>query len=201
MKRDRFESAGRKRRGGFGGKAVVLVLALSLLVGGAIGGTLAWLTDSTDAKVNTFTVGNIDIDLSETTGSEYKMVPGCDITKDPKVTVMADSEACYLFVKLEKSGNFDDFLTYDMADGWTELESEAGVYYRVVESSGNAQAFGVLKDNTVSVKADVTKAMMDGLTEETYPTLTVTAYACQSEGMADAAAAWGTIQADLGDTI
>ena len=38
MKRDRFESVGRKRRGGFGGKAVVLVLALSLLVGGAIGG-------------------------------------------------------------------------------------------------------------------------------------------------------------------
>ena len=47
MKRDRFEFARRKRRGGFGGKAVVLVLALSLLVGGAIGGTLAWLTDST----------------------------------------------------------------------------------------------------------------------------------------------------------
>lgn len=200
MKRDRFESAGRKRRGGFGGKAVVLVLALSLLVGGAIGGTLAWLTDKTDEIKNVFTIGNINIELTETE-QEYKMVPGTTIAKDPTVTVEADSENCYLFVKLEKSNDFDDFLTYDMADGWTELESEAGVYYRVVESSGNAQAFGVLKDNTVSVKADVTKAMMDGLTEETYPTLTVTAYACQSEGMADAAAAWDTIQADLGDTI
>lgn len=200
MKRDRFESAGRKRRGGFGGKAVVLVLALSLLVGGAIGGTLAWLTDKTDEIKNVFTIGNINIELTETE-QEYKMVPGTTIAKDPTVTVEADSENCYLFVKLEKSDNFDDFLTYDMADGWTELDGEAGVYYREVESSDNALEFSVLAGDKVSVKANVTKAMMDGLTEETYPTLTVTAYACQSEGMADAAAAWNAIQADLGDTI
>ena len=200
MKRDRFESAGRKRRGGFGGKAVVLVLALSLLVGGAIGGTLAWLTDKTDEIKNVFTIGNINIELTETE-QEYKMVPGTTIAKDPTVTVEADSENCYLFVKLEKSDTFDDFLTYDMADGWTELDGEAGVYYREVESSDNALEFSVLAGDKVSVKANVTKAMMDGLTEETYPTLTVTAYACQSEGMADAAAAWNAIQADLGDTI
>ena len=200
MKRDRFESVGRKRRGGFGGKAVVLVLALSLLVGGAIGGTLAWLTDKTEEKVNTFTVGNIDIGLSETTGSEYKMVPGTTIAKDPTVTVEAGSEDCYLFVKLDESENFKTFLTYEMADGWTALDGVDGVYYRKVASSDIAQEFGVLKDNTVSVKADVTKAMMNGLNEETYPTLTVTAYACQSEGMAGAAAAWEAIQADLGNT-
>ena len=152
--------------------------------------------------MNTFTVGNIDIGLSETTGSEYKMVPGTTIAKDPTVTVEAGSEDCYLFVKLDESENFKTFLTYVMAEGWTELESEAGVYYRKVASSDIAQEFGVLKDNTVSVLNTVTKAMMDGLTEtKAYPTLTVTAYACQSEGMADAADAWEAIQDDLGNTI
>ena len=50
-------------------KALALVLAVVLLVGAAIGGTVAWLTDKTGDVVNTFTVGNIDIELAESTGS------------------------------------------------------------------------------------------------------------------------------------
>ena len=48
-------------------KTLALVLALTLLVAGVIGGTLAWLTDQTDEVKNTFTVGDINIDLTETT--------------------------------------------------------------------------------------------------------------------------------------
>lgn len=134
-------------------KTLALVLALTLLVAGVVGGTLAWLTDQTAEVKNTFTVGDINIGLTETT-ADYKMVPGNTIAKDPTVTVKANSEACWLFVKVTESANLDDFITYAIATGWTELE--AGVYYREVPASAADQTFSVLAGDAVTVKNDVT---------------------------------------------
>lgn len=186
----------------FNVKTISLLLAVVLLVGGAIGGTLAWIIAQTNTVTNTFTYGDIDITLEETdtnldedddpSTNKYEMIPGATIDKDPTVTVLADSEDCWLFVKLEKSANFDTFMTYAMADGWTELE--AGVYYREVAAATADQAFAVIKDDTVSVKGEVTKEMLNALDAtagaETYPTLAVTAYAVQKTGFTTAAAAW-----------
>lgn len=166
-------------------KTVALLLALVLVFGVAAGGTLAWLTAQSDTVVNTFTTSDIKVELKETTGTSYKMIPGYTITKDPKVKVLADSEECYLFVKLEKSTNFDSFMTYAMADGWTALPGVDDVYYRVVTADGREGTskinvpYSVLKDDKVTVSGSVTKANMNALTEATYPTLTVTAYASQ----------------------
>ena len=166
-------------------KTVALLLALVLVFGVAAGGTLAWLTAQSDTVVNTFTTSDIKVELKETTGTSYKMIPGYTITKDPKVKVLADSEECYLFVKLEKSTNFDSFMTYAMADGWTTLPGVDDVYYRVVTADGREGTskinvpYSVLKDDKVTVSGSVTKANMNALTEATYPTLTVTAYASQ----------------------
>ena len=159
-------------------KSLALFLALALVLVGAIGGTVAWLTDSSDEVVNTFTDSDINITLTETK-NDFKMVPGYTISKDPKVTVEAGSEKCYLFVKLEKSANFDSFLTYEIANGWTALPDVANVYYRVVDTADMGTAYSVLKDDQVTVLGTVTKEMMNGLTADTYPTLTVTAYASQ----------------------
>lgn len=160
-------------------KTLALFLALALVLVGIIGGTMAWLTDTTDEVVNTFTDSDIDITLAETTGEDYKMVPGYTISKDPKVTVETGSEKCYLFVKLEESTNFDSFLTYEIADGWTALDGVDNVYYRTVDTADMGTAYSVLKDDQVTVKGEVTKEMMNALTDATYPTLTVTAYASQ----------------------
>ena len=46
-------------------KGWLSVVALVLVLCCAVGGTLAWLTDTTDPVTNTFTVGDIDIDLTE----------------------------------------------------------------------------------------------------------------------------------------
>ena len=70
------------------------LLALVLVIGCVAGGTVAWLVAKTDPVVNTFTYGNINIALAETTGEDYKIIPGKDISKDPKVTVKGGSEAC-----------------------------------------------------------------------------------------------------------
>lgn len=110
-------------------KGLALALALTLLVVGAAGGTLAWLTAKSDPMVNTFTTSDIGVTLKETTGSEYKMIPGWTIQKDPKATVTTGSEECYLFVKLDKSSNFDNYLEYTVdttsTDKWTKLDDES----------------------------------------------------------------------------
>lgn len=171
-------------------KTIALVMAMVMLFGIAVGGTIAWLTDKTAEVKNTFTVGNIDIDLDESDDLDLKMVPGKDITKDPEVTVKANSEACWLFVKIDKSSNLDDFIDYTVDSGWTKLQD--GVYYREVAATTADVTYSVLAEDQVTVNSDVTKAMMDAIEkgEAAKPTLSFTAYAIQKDGFATAAAAW-----------
>ena len=192
--------AGRSIRG------LVLVLALALIVGVAGGATFAWLTAKTDPVVNTFTYGDINITLAENTGSDYKIIPGVDIEKDPLVTVKAGSEACWLFVKVEEE-NWPEFadgegenavrkVNYAIADGWTKGDGTsipANVYYRDlgVDASNADQEFPVLKDNKITVSDTLTKIDIKGLSAT--PKLSITAYAIQKDGMTDAAAAWAAI--------
>ena len=177
-------------------KSLALLLAIAIVVVGVVAGTVAWLTDQTPSVTNTFTTSDINIELKETKNN-FQMIPGWNIEKDPKVTVKTGSEACYLFVKLEKSTNFDTFMTYEMADGWEALPEAPGVYYREVAAATADTTFEVLKGNQVTVKDEVTKAQMNALTADTYPTLTVTAYASQlyknNTEKFTAAAAWDHI--------
>ena len=170
-------------------KTLALVLALTLLVAGVVGGTLAWLTDRTAEVKNTFTVGDINIDLTET-NRDYKMVPGNKLDKDPTVIVKAESEACWLFVKVTKSENLDTFITYAIAEGWTKLQD--GVYYREVPASAADQTFSVLKGDAVTVNSDVTKEMLTAK-DFTNPTLTFKAYAVQKDNVASASDAWAKV--------
>lgn len=190
--------AGRSFRG------LMLVLALTLIVGVAGGATFAWLTAKSDTVTNTFTYGDINITLEENTGSDYKIIPGVDIGKDPKVTVKAGSEACWLFVKVEE----EDWPTltyvdgekpvrkvnYDIADGWTKGDGTnipANVYYREVAANDANQEFPVLKDNKITVSNTLTKIDIKGLSAT--PKLSITAYAIQKDGMATAERAWAAI--------
>ena len=159
-------------------ESLALLLAIAIVVVGAVAGTVAWLTDQTPSVTNTFTTSDINIELKETKNN-FQMIPGWNIEKDPKVTVKTGSEACYLFVKLEESKNFADFMTYKMADGWEPLPEAPGVYYRKVAAATADTTFEVLQGNQVTVKDKVTKEQMNALTADTHPTLTVTAYASQ----------------------
>ena len=116
------------RRRGVSTRAFVALLALVLVIGCVAGGTVAWLVAKTDPVVNTFTYGDINIALAETTGEDYKIIPGKDIPKDPKVTVTAGSEACWLFVKVEQTGTFvANKVTYAIDNSWTALPGVDGV--------------------------------------------------------------------------
>lgn len=195
-----------EKRKKFGvGKVLTVVLVAALIVCCVVGGTVAWLTAESAPVINTFTYGDINITLEETdmkpvgangapvTGGEdvdhyekeFKMLPGGKLTKDPTITVVAGSEACWLFVELVESENFDEYLSYSMAEGWIQLDAAnaPGVWYREVDASAQEQDFTVIKDNIVTVKETVTKEMLNaldiGVESPNYPTLTVTAYAVQ----------------------
>lgn len=181
-------------------KTFIVMLALMLVIGCAVGGTVAWLTQKTDAVVNTFTYGDINIELTETKPEvkQAKIIPSIDIEKDPKVMVKKDSEACWLFVEVKEEGTFvANKVTYSIADGWTKGDGTnipANVYYRSVDAATTNTSFDILKNNKVTVSEDLTKEEIKGINVQ--PTLTFTAYAVQKEGIADAATAWAKVNAN-----
>ncbi len=165
-----------------------LIVAAALLLALGVGATIAFLVSSPVTVKNTFTVGNVSITLQETTGAQYKLAPGVDLTKDPTITVKAGSEACWLFVKVEKEPELDAFCTYEIQSQWIPLPGQDGVYYQQVAKADTDQSFAVLTGNCVTVKDTVTEQQLSAIT--TYPTLKCTAYAIQCEGLATAEDAW-----------
>lgn len=180
MNRGRY-AAPRRRRRRSTLKPLLVAMAVVLLIGCVAGGTLAWLTSTTDKVTNTFSTSDINITLAETPDVEYKMIPGWTIAKDPEVTVVDGSEDCWLFVKVEKSANFDSYMSYEIAAGWTKMDNVTGgydVYYRKVLSTDTTKSFSVLKDDQVSVLTTVTMSDM-ATAKTTQPTLTFQAAAVQ----------------------
>ncbi len=97
------------------------VLALSLALGALAlilsAGTLAYFTDKTDTITNTFTVGRVDIDLTEPEQDNWGvdengkaktvMMPGGEYAKTPTITVKENSQDAYVFATLKLSDTQD----------------------------------------------------------------------------------------------
>ena len=85
-------------------KILVLAVSVALIAILAIGGSLAYFTDTTEAKVNVFTVGNVNIDLTEPAWSDnadHTLMPGTSYDKNPTITVDEKSQDCYVFLKID----------------------------------------------------------------------------------------------------
>ena len=197
-------------------KTVALLLALTLVVGGVIGGTVAYLTTSTNKVTNTFTVGDINITLTETKapdgsslGNEVwsaKLIPGNSYAKDPVVTVLGNSEDCWLFVKV--TNDAADYLDYTSnltknTEGWTAYTKDgvAGVYYREVSASADNQVFHLINGDKVTVKTELAKQGTAGaaLTMPTNDvTLTYKAAAVQKANIGGVDAAYAQVASLLG---
>lgn len=182
-------------------KTIAMIMAMTMILVSLISGTLAWLIDSSEEVTNTFTTADIDIELYESkkpdgtevevkngvgvTNWSAQMIPGYTYSKNPKVTVKANSVDCYLFVKFEVTGTTTalEYTSNLTGNGWTQGTGtgEGGngvptnVWYREVTSSTSDQSWELLKDNQVKISANLTKDDMPA----TAPTFTYTAYACQ----------------------
>lgn len=193
-------------------KKITLVVALALVLVVGVFGTLAYLTDSTREVKNTFTVGKVDIDLAESENLDFQLIPGNTLKKDPKVEVKANSEACYLFVKVEASSNLSTFIQYAIDSSWTQGDgtnvptnvwyrtvdaatAKAGVKYNVLTSSTEYPDGYVTVKNTVTSTDMATLYKADGtVDQDKLPTLTFTAYACQSANVATVKDAWDAVK-------
>lgn len=86
-------------------KKTILVAAIAVMLVAAlvVGGTLAYFTDTKSAD-NTFTVGKVKIDLTETAwhdNDDHTLVPGKFYDKNPTIKVDANSQDAYVFLKLD----------------------------------------------------------------------------------------------------
>lgn len=186
------------KRKGIATKAMFMILAVVLIVGISVGGTLAWLTATTGPVTNTFTVGDINITLAETTPANYKIVPGGESAKNPTITVLKGSENCYVYVTVDNTVvlNGTVVATPDInTANWIlveQVENKALYRYKdVVETNAtNDQILPVF--TKVSYSDTITKDNIAALTDTT---IVINGFAHQSENtnqnVADAAAiAW-----------
>ena len=170
-------------------KGLIIAAAMILAVCLGIGGTLAYLYTQTADVVNTFTVGDIGITLTETPNNNgawtAQMIPGKEYTKDPVVKVLRPETNVdiYLFVKFEELNDAVKYLNYTStlttANGWTLLET--GVWYRVVKATDSPVEWHLLEGDKVTIDSEeVKKDTFDSITN--LPKLVYTAYAIQTEG-------------------
>ena len=184
-------------------KKIAIAIAAAALAGTcAIGGTLAWLTDTANVT-NAFTVGAVDVDVKETKKGPYKIYPGAEIAKDPTLTVKADSENCYLFAYIDDGLSLEDGTSvaeFDIvtpetdpkpenAAIWDAVEDEPGLYVlvdedgnpKVVTTNAADQSF----DLFTTVTIDGAEVTMDNINELEGKEVIIYAYAHQSEGIGD----------------
>lgn len=189
-------------------KALVLALCAVLLVVTTVFVTMAFLT-SEDSVQNTFTVGEVtisldelDVDDSDKDGSttdrdkanEYKLIPGKTYTKDPTIHVGANSEPCYLFVKVENGlvnaeADGNTTIAKQMENkGWFPVNGTEDVYYygtsTTIAAVNGGQDKVVFNEFTIDDSVEA-----DDLVKYADKEIKVTAYAIQAEGFENTAIA------------
>ena len=189
MKRGKYEAPrAPKRRSSK--KGLALLLSLVLVIGCVAGGTLAWLVDSSETVTNTFSVGDINITLSETTGTSYKILPGGTSAKDPTLKIQQGSEKCWVYVLVDNTvvlnGEVVATPNIDKSD-WSVVETNGTKtlyrYKAVVDASSVEQPLPVF--TTVAYADTITKDNIDTLKDTK---IVITGYAHQSENTTQAVA-------------
>ncbi len=189
-------------------KVALIALAMVLVCIVSVAGTLAYLTSQTDEVVNTFTVGDVEITLDEAKvtadgvsvegadrvkANTYKLLPNHSYTKDPTVHVAADSEDCWIFVKIDNGiesieaaaeGGYVTIATQLSDNGWSLVAGTQNIYAyeAIAKADEDLQVF-----NSFKISGDV-----DGteLADYADAKITVQAYAVQADGFATAADAF-----------
>lgn len=182
-------------------RILLTALAALLLVVVAVGGTVAWLTASTEAITNTFTTAGVYITLTETANQtdgtwSAQLIPGKTYAKDPVVAVAETTDVdIYLFVKFEETNTPSTYLTYTSTltteNGWTQgngTDIPANVWYREVGANDETKSWTLLAGNQVMVKSELTNTTMAAAGKT--PELKYTAYAIQKVGFDTPADAW-----------
>ena len=169
-------------------KIFALMLCIAMLAVAVVGGTLAYFTDN-DKATNTFTVGNVDIVLTEPKWDEIgeaeaeDAYPGEALAKDPTVTNNG-ANPCFVRISVTELDQFvedfganavikyrTDYVDGKLGENWV-LHTDGYYYYtKVLASLATTDA---LFDQIV-IPVEVTN---NAATKD----IVVTAYAVQAQG-------------------
>lgn len=102
----------------------LLVIAVVLSLAMVTTGTLAYLTDS-DTKVNTFTVGNVDIEVEEEFEQDSPLNPGVEVEKQAGITNTHDSNDAWVWMTVSVPEELDAHLELGWSDeaDYTKLDT------------------------------------------------------------------------------
>lgn len=110
-------------------KILTAVLAVCLVAAMTVGATLAYFTSKTEDVVNTFTVGNVDIDLTEPSWNPddgKDLQPGAVVKKDPKITNTGVGDG-YVMIQVTGMDAMVDFSAEYDAANWTLVDADGNV--------------------------------------------------------------------------
>lgn len=145
-------------------RRALLTLSLVLvMMMAAVGGTIAWLQDETDEVVNTFSSTDLGIDLDEETEKDFDLIPGFTYEKKPIVTVEAESEAMWLFVKMTTSNGIENFIDYaakPVVEDWATVE------HNFEAAEGETITVYAKKIDANTAKAGTTIALLNAVESE-----------------------------------
>lgn len=193
-------------------KQVIAGLAAAMICVGAVGGTFAYLTSSPDAVTNTFTVGEgVTIELKEAdvdelgveipnadrvTVNEYKLFPGREYMKDPRIDVAADSEECYVFVKVENGLTSIEDQSATIKSQMETLDwinKEGNIWYKAEKQPAGAEVYVF---NTLTIDGEKTQEDLKALVDAD-ANIVITACAVQADGFTNALDAWEAVPAEF----
>lgn len=185
---------------------LMMALSLCLVAVVAVGGTLAYLSDSAESVTNTFTFGEIEVTLSENEpknlgnasastningGYDYvNVVPGQKLDKEPTISVNTSVDA-YVFARVNVG---DNLALGEITLGWTKVSGTDNVWYQAVSGDDDAQSLGTLF-NYVTV--DNVKVNGDSATPApTLGTVKIEVAAVQQASFDDVQAAYNAANTD-----
>lgn len=190
-------------------KRKTIIAAIVLLCVFLVGGAIAYFTD-TDTKTNTFTIGNIDITLSEpswsTTDSDQNgvpdaaenLMPGQTLAKDPTITNDSTNNAAYVFAKVEIPCSSDAtplevFELRTIGSGWTLMTDGACTSGKATKiyNYGTASAMTSLAAGSSTTPVFSVVAVNNGISSDSGLTgnqnVVVTGYGIQADGLGSSA--------------
>lgn len=196
-------------------KILAISLVVSLVAVAALGVTLAYFTD-TDTVDNVFTMGNVDISLTEPSfdGGEDNTIdgvaPGDVIPKDPIITNDGDNDA-WVFMKLTLSdAEALGVLVPDLAtQGLINFNSTNWTFFANNEDTATDTRVIWIGYNTVLASGSTTVAPFTQISIPTYWdntdmgslgeefSLTVDAYAIQADNITSLTAAYTALQGEF----
>lgn len=177
--------------------AFLTLFLITAMTTAILSGVYAGYSVTSSATV-TATVHNPHISLGVDGDNSGVIIPGGDIVLEnaPAVHLDKDSSPCYIFITIDRSDNFDNYLYFSLADGWYKYPDAEGVFFRINEekiTSDEGETYQVFRDNTLQVYRHLTRMDIATLGEDK-ATISVSATAIMKDATVDtAAAAWAAI--------